>query len=35
MKDIFKSTVAMKFKNLIREKGTVPACHRCGYLKLK
>ena len=35
MSDIFKSDNAIKFKNLIREKGTVPACHRCGYLKLK
>ena len=35
MNDIFKSDAAIKFRDLIREKGTVPACHRCGYLKLK
>ena len=35
MDSIFKSDPAIKFRNLIREKGTVPACHRCGYLKLK
>ena len=35
MDDIFKSAAAAKFKSLIRKKGTVPACHRCGYLKLK
>jgi radical SAM protein with 4Fe4S-binding SPASM domain len=35
MNDVFKTNVAIKFRDLIREKGTVPACHRCGYLKLK
>ena len=35
MSDIFKSDAAIKFRGLIRKKGTVPACHRCGYLKLK
>jgi len=35
MSDIFKSDTAIKFRALIREKGTVPVCRRCGYLKLK
>tara|TARA_Y100000590_G_C15613036_1_gene974605 strand:- start:170 stop:1234 length:1065 start_codon:yes stop_codon:yes gene_type:complete len=34
MDDIFQSEKAKKFRNLIREKGTIPACHRCGYLKI-
>lgn len=35
LKDLYKGYDAQKFRNLIRAKGTVPACHRCGYLKLK
>ena len=35
MKNVFKSAASKKFRGLIKEKGTVPACHRCGYLKLK
>ena len=31
---VYQSLAAMEFRALIRNKGTVPACHRCGYLKL-
>lgn len=35
LEDIYKSKDAINFRSIIREQGTVPACHRCGYLKKK
>jgi len=33
LSDIIFSNKFMKFKNIIREKGTINGCNRCGYLK--
>ena len=35
LSDIIFSDKFMKFKNIIREKGTINGCNRCGYLKPK
>ena len=35
LSDIIFSNKFMKFKNIIREKGTINGCNRCGYLKPK
>lgn len=35
LKDLYNQKDAKNFRSLIKKKGTVPACHRCGYLKLR
>lgn len=34
VKEMYSQKIVKDFRNTIRECGTVPACHRCGYLKL-
>jgi hypothetical protein len=33
LENIYKSKESVNFRSIIKNEETVPACHRCGYLK--